>query len=74
MELDNRKKSRQDGMMRSKSFDMQQVRKIGWKQERLSHLMDGNNGRSLPDGRKGMCSPVETEDVKKIYTRARKML
>ena len=32
MELDSRKKSRQDRMMRSNSFDTQQVREIGWKE------------------------------------------
>ena len=37
--------------------------------------MDGNNRRSLPDGRKEMQSPGEMEDVKKkIHARARKML
>ena len=45
--------------------------------EKLYHLVDGNNGRRLPDGRKGMQSPGEIEDVKKkkkIYARARKVL
>ena len=32
MELDSRKKSRRDRMMRSKSFDMQKVREIGRKE------------------------------------------
>ena len=32
MELDVRKKSRRDRMMRSKSFDMQEVREIGRKE------------------------------------------
>ena len=32
MELDSRKKSRRDRMMRSKSFDTQEVRKIGRKE------------------------------------------
>ena len=32
MELDSRKKSRRDGMMRSKSFEMQEVREIGRKE------------------------------------------
>ena len=32
MELDSRKKSRRDRMMRSKSFDMQEVREIGRKE------------------------------------------
>ena len=32
MELDSRKKSRRDSMMHSKSFDMQEVRKIGCKE------------------------------------------
>ena len=32
MELDSRKKSRRDGMMRSNSFDTQEVREIGRKE------------------------------------------
>ena len=32
MELDSRKKRRQDRMMRSNSFDMQEVREIGQKE------------------------------------------
>ena len=32
MELDSRKKSRRDSMMRSNSFDTQEVRKIGQKE------------------------------------------
>ena len=32
MELDSRKKSRRDIMMRSKSFDKQDVGEIGWKE------------------------------------------
>ena len=42
--------------------------------ERFSHLVYGNNRRYFPDGRKGMQSPEEIEDVKKIHARARKML
>ena len=33
MELDSRKKSRRDRMMRSNSFDTQEVREIGRKEE-----------------------------------------
>ena len=36
MELDPRKKSRLDRMMRSNSFDMQEVREIGQKEARES--------------------------------------
>ena len=32
MELDSKKKSRRDRMMRSNSFDTQEVREIGWKE------------------------------------------
>ena len=32
MDLDSRKKSRRDRMMRSKSFDMQEVKEIGRKE------------------------------------------
>ena len=79
MELDSRKKSRHDRMMCSNSFDTQEVRERGPEEsrrvERYSHLVDGNNGRCLPDGRKGMRRPGEIEDVKKkIHARARKML
>ena len=31
MELDSRKKSTRDRIMHSKSFEMQEVREIGWK-------------------------------------------
>ena len=57
MELDSRKKRRRDRMMRSNSFDTQEVRdrpKGTRRVERFSHLMYGNNRRCLPDGRKGM--------------------
>ena len=78
MKLDSRKKSRRDRMMRSNSFDTREVREIDRKEtgvERHSHLVDGNNRRCLPDGRKGMRSPGEIEDVKKkIHAGARKML
>ena len=36
MELDSRKKSRRDRMMRSKNFDTQEVREIGQKEARES--------------------------------------
>ena len=77
MKLDSRKKTRRDKMMRSKSFETQEVREIGRKEavRRLSHLVDRNNRRCLPDGRKGMQSPGKIEDVKKkIHARARKIL
>ena len=32
MELNSIKKSKRDSMIRSKSFDMQEVREIGWKE------------------------------------------
>ena len=32
MELDSRKMSRRDRMMRSSSFDTQEVREMGWKE------------------------------------------
>ena len=38
MELDSRKKSR---MMRLKSFDMQELREIGWKEAGKSRDMQG---------------------------------
>ena len=74
MELDSRKKSRQDRIIRSNSFDMQEVREIGRKEagvERLSHFVDRNNRRYLPDGRKEVQSLGEIENVKKkIHARS----
>ena len=66
MELDSRKKSRRG----------ERDRPEGSKRvERLSHLVDGNNRRCFPDGRKGMQRPGKVEDVKKkIHARARKVL
>ena len=75
MELDSRKKSRRDRMMRSNSFDTQEMREIGRK--------EAGESRGFPilwmgikeDGRKRMRSPGEIEDVQKeIHARARKML
>ena len=69
MELDSRKKSRRDRMMRSNSFDTLEVREDrpegSRRVERLSHLVNGNNGRCLPDGRKGMRRSGKIENVKK---------
>ena len=43
--------------------------------ERFSYFVDGNKGRCLLDGRKGMQSPGKIQDVKKkIHAGARKML
>ena len=77
MEIDSRKKSRRDRMMLSKSFETQEVRdrpEGNRTVNKLSHFVDGNNGRCLPDGRKEMQSLREIKDVKKIHARARKML
>ena len=78
MELDSRKKSKRDRMRRSKSFDTQVVRdrsEESRRVERLSHFVNENNRRCLPDGRKGMRRPGEIENVKnKIHARARKVL
>ena len=64
--------------MRSKSFEMQEVRdrlEESRRVERLFHLGYGNNRRCLPDGRKGMRRPRMIEDVKKkIHARERKAL
>ena len=57
MELDSRKKSRRDRMMRSNSFDTQEMRDSlegSGRVKRFSHLMYGNNRRCLSDGRKEM--------------------
>ena len=79
MELDSRKKSRRNSMMRSNSFDTQEVKEIGRKEagesRGISNLVDGNDRRCLPDGRKGMRSAGEIKEVKKkIHAKARKML
>ena len=58
MELDSRKKSRCDRIMRTKIFvfkKTKEVREIGRKKAgELSHLMHENEKRCLSDGRKGM--------------------
>ena len=79
MELDSRKKSRRNRMMRSNSFNTQEMREIGRKEAGESRgfhiLCFGNNRRSLLGGRKGMRRPGTIEDVKKkIHARARKVL
>ena len=59
MELNYRKESRCNRIMRSKSFDTQEMRKRererpegSRRSERHSHFMDGNDKKCLPDGRK----------------------
>ena len=78
MELDSRKKSRRDRIMRSKSFDRQQVRDIDRK--------EAGESRGFPilcmriteevfqmEGKE--CGDQEIENVKKkIHARARKTL
>ena len=55
MELDSRKKSRRDRMMRSKNAGDERDRPEGSRRvERLSYFIDVNNRRCFPDGRKGM--------------------
>ena len=56
MELDSRNESRQDRIMRSKNFDTQEVREIGRKEagESRGFPILWNDGKCLPDGRKGM--------------------
>ena len=53
-------------IMRSKSFDTQEVRgdmpKESRRAERLSHLLDENDKRSLPDRRKKMQRPKKIEN------------
>ena len=76
MELDSRKKSRQDRMIRSKSFDTQEVREIGRK--------EAGESRGFPILCMGIIEDVfqmegkECEDherlKKKIHARARKVL
>ena len=72
MELDSRKKSRRDRMMRSKSFDTQEVREIGRK--------EAGESRCFPILWMGIIEDVfqmegKIEKVKKkIHARARKVL
>ena len=78
MKLDFRKKSRWDRMMRSNSFDMQEVREIGRKEARESRgfpiLCLGIKEDVFQMERKGMQSPGKIEDVKKkIHARAREV-
>ena len=77
MKLNSRKKSRRNKVIRSKSFETQEVKEIGRKEagESRGFTIDGNNRRCLPDGRKGMQKPGKIENVKKkIHARARKVL
>ena len=79
MELHSRKKSRRNRLMRSESFETQEVIEIRPEEsrwvERLSHYMDENKRRCLLDGRKGMQTLGKIENVKKkIHARARKVL
>ena len=79
MKLDSRKKSRRDEMMHSKSLETQEEREIGRKEagesRSFSHIMNWNNGRCLPNGRKGIQRPEKIENVKeKINARDRKVL
>ena len=77
MKLDSTKKSRQNRMMRSNSFDTQEVREIGWKEAGESRgipILCMGMMEDVPDGRKGMRRPGKIEDVKKkIHARARKV-
>ena len=56
MELDSRKKSRLDRMMRSKSFETLEVREIGRKEagkwRGFSHFVYGNNEKWIEDVKK----------------------
>ena len=79
MELDSRKKSKRDRMMRSNSFDTQEVREIGRNEAGESRGFPKLCMEIMEDvfqiGRKGMRRLGEVEDVKKkIHARARKVL
>ena len=72
MDLDFRKKSKRDRIIRSKSFETQEVREIGRKEvERLFHLMDWNNRKCLSDGSKEMRRPRK---IKMCGKKSRKVL
>ena len=76
MELGSRKKSRRDRMMRSNSFDTQEVREIGRKEAGESRGFPILCMGIIEDvlQMEGKESPGKIEDVKKIHARARKML
>ena len=77
MELDSRKKSRRDRMMRSKSFDTQEVREIGRKEAGASRGFPILCMGIIEDvfQMKGIRRPEKIQDVKKkIRARARKVL
>ena len=58
MELDSRKKSRQDRMMRSKSVDTQEARKIGRK--------EAGESRGFPILCMGIMEEKECEDQERL--------
>ena len=60
MELDSRKKSRRDRMMRSKSFDTQEVREIGRK--------EGGESRGFPNLFMGIIEDVFQMEGKNAKT------
>ena len=69
MELDPRKKSKRDGIICSNIFETQEVREIGRKGAgefrgfSILYVMDENNRRCLPGGRKEMQIPEKIENV-----------
>ena len=76
MELDSRKKSRRDRMMRSKSFDTQVVRDIGRKEARRLRSFPILWMGIMEDvfQMKGKECEVQERFKKKIHARARKVL
>ena len=78
MELDSRKKSKQDRMMRSKSFDAQEVREIGRKESGESRgfsilWMGIMENVFQMEGKE--CEDQEIANMKKIiHARERKVL
>ena len=57
MELGSRKKTKRNKIIRSKSFETQEMRdrsEGSRRVEKLSNLMDGNNRRCFPDGTDAM--------------------
>ena len=63
MELDSRKKSRRDNMMRSNSFDTQEVRKIGRK--------EAGESRGFPILRMGILEDVFQMEEKECKVQER---
>ena len=64
MEFSSKKNCRRDGMMHSKCFETQKVKEISRKE--VGDLLDENNRKCLPHGKKEMKRLGKIANVKKI--------